>query len=144
MNNMRYAMNALTQPLFFMPLLLAAGTFCYLYMLRRQQLATQKKLRKLCTRVEKALADPVTTADPEQGDFSRLLQQAAGQTGFEQPRLRLQAGVSGDIPEKYQYFKTLQKKGIPVEEIAEILNISIAEARQLASLRMIAGRGKAA
>ena len=133
-------MELLNHPLFTLPLLMMAGTILYLAVLRRRQGMEQRKIEQLCSRVELALSEADREAEQAQTAFPRLLEEAARHTGFQQPRLKIQAGMSGEAPEKYRYFSTLQQKGMQVEEIAEILGISITEARQLASLRMVAGK----
>jgi DNA-directed RNA polymerase specialized sigma24 family protein len=133
-------MELLNHPLFVLSLFLMTGSILYLSMLRRRQGMERQRIRQLCSRVEEALGDTDSAPQPVQGVFPHLLKEAAQHTAFQKPRLKIQAGITGEAPEKYRYFSTLQQKGMQIEEIADILNISIAEARQLASLRMAASR----
>ena len=114
------------------------GTLVLLVLLRRQQGRERRKIAQLCHRVEQALAGSDHPSGGEQSLFPCLLREAAHHAGFEKPRLRIQAGVAGDPPEKYRYFRVLQQRGMKAEEIADILGISTDEARQLASLHMAA------
>jgi DNA-directed RNA polymerase specialized sigma24 family protein len=137
---MNPAMELLQQPLFALSLFLMAGVILYLAMLRRRQGMELDKIQQLCNRVEQALTETEQETKAARTAFPHLLEEAARHTGFQKPRLKIQAGIAGKAPEKYRYFSTLQQKGMQVEEIAEILGISITEARQLASLRMAAGK----
>ena len=52
---------------------------------------------------------------------------------------RLQtAPLSGDTPSRYRHVASLAQQGMDAEQIAEILNISVAEASQLMSLSRLA------
>lgn len=54
---------------------------------------------------------------------------------------RLQAPASlGNAPDKYRHVASLADQGMPVEQIAEVLNISLPEANQLVSLSRLAPR----
>jgi len=133
-------MELLNHPLLALPLLMMAGTILYLAALRRRQGMEQEKIQQLCSRVEQALTEDDRQAEQPQTAFPHFLQEAARHTGFQQPRLKIEAGAFSEAPEKYRYFSILQQKGMQVEEIADILGISASEARQLASLRMAAGK----
>ncbi len=103
--------------------------------LRRRKREEQKKIRTLCEKLESALDD---TADTRPNDvFADTLEKAAISTGFQQPRLKLQAGKPGDVPEKYKFFAGLIARGMSTDEISEVLAISPAEAGQLATLAFI-------
>jgi DNA-binding transcriptional MerR regulator len=134
------AMELLQQPLFALSLFLMTGAILGFVLLRRRHGMELDKIQQLCNRVEQALAEADQDTKPARTAFPHLLEEAARHTGFQKPRLKIQAGITGEAPEKYRYFSTLQQKGMQVEEIAEILGISITEARQLASLRMAAGK----
>jgi len=129
-------MELLQQPLFVLSLLLIAGTILYHAMLRRRQGMEQERIQHLCNRVARALADTDQNLEQKPSAFPHLLREAAGHTSFQRPRLRLQSGIKGEAPEKYRYFKVLRQKGMAIEEIADILDISLAEASQLAALSM--------
>ena len=106
--------------------------------LRRRQRREQEKIRTLCTKLESALSD---TADIRPtAAFADSLKDAAIATGFQQPRLKLQAGKAGGVPEKYKFFSGLVARGMSTDEISEILGISQAEAGQLATLAFISRR----
>ena len=52
---------------------------------------------------------------------------------------RLQAPASlGNAPDKYRHVASLAQQGMAVEQIAEVLNISLPEANQLVSLSRLA------
>lgn len=54
---------------------------------------------------------------------------------------RLQAPVSsGSAPDKYRHVAALAQQGMSVEQIAEVLNLSVPEAQQLVVLARIAQR----
>lgn len=54
---------------------------------------------------------------------------------------RLQAPASlGKAPDKYRHIASLADQGMSVEQIAEVLNISLPEANQLVSLSRLAPR----
>lgn len=54
---------------------------------------------------------------------------------------RLQAPASlGNAPDKYRHVASLADQGMSVEQIAEVLNISLPEANQLVSLARLAPR----
>lgn len=54
---------------------------------------------------------------------------------------RLQAPASlGNAPDKYRHIASLADQGMSVEQIAEVLNISLPEANQLVSLSRLAPR----
>ncbi len=54
---------------------------------------------------------------------------------------RLQAPASlGNAPDKYRHVASLADQGMAVEQIAEVLNISLPEANQLVSLSRLAPR----
>ncbi len=104
-------------------------------MLRGRQRREQEKIRTLCTKLESALSD---TADLKPtAAFADTLENAAISTGFQQPRLELQAGKVGGVPEKYKFFTGLVARGMSTDEISEVLGISPAEAGQLAALSFI-------
>ena len=59
-------------------------------------------------------------------------------------RQRLRQGRSdGRPPERYRQLAQLADKGLPPEEIAEVLQVSPDEARQLVKLSQVAGRQEA-
>ncbi len=104
---------------------------------KKQQLQT---IISLCEKVEAALNDH---APPEkEAIFADSLEQAAVTMKFQQPRLELQSGKPGTVPEKYTFFANLAARGMSTTEISEILSISQAEAGQLATLVCISRRNR--
>ncbi len=106
--------------------------------LRRRKKRDLDKIRSLCGKVESALNDNEGIRDAPA--FADSLKDAAIATGFQQPRLELQAGKAGGVPEKYKFFSGLVTRGMSTDEISEVLGISPAEAGQLATLAFISRR----
>ena len=106
--------------------------------LRRRKKRDLDKIRSLCGKVESALNDNKDIR--RKAAFTDSLEDAAINTGFQQPRLKLQAGKSGSVPEKYKFFAGLVARGMSTDEISEVLGISPAEAGQLATLAFISRR----
>ena len=102
---------------------------------RHRQQQAQEKIRALCAKLESALNDTADIRPP--AVFADTLENAAVSTGFQQPRLKLQAGKPGSVPEKYKFFAGLVARGMSTDEISEVLAISPAEAGQLAALASI-------
>jgi len=105
--------------------------------LRRRKRKELEKIKTLCRKVKSALNDNEGIRDAPA--FADTLEDAAIATGFQQPRLELQAGKIGGVPEKYKFFTGLVARGMSTDEISEILGISPAEAGQLAALAFISG-----
>ncbi len=106
--------------------------------LRRRKRKELEKIKTLCRKVKSALNDNEGIRDAPA--FADSLKDAAITTGFQQPRLELQAGKAGGVPEKYKFFSGLVARGMSTDEISEILGISPAEAGQLATLAFISRR----
>jgi len=120
--------------IFFPGLCMLAATGCFLT-LRRRKMLEQEKIKTLYRKVESALND--NEGIRETPAFADSLRNAAIAGKFQQPRLELQAGKAGSVPEKYKFFASLVARGMSTDEISEILGISLAEAGQLATLSFI-------
>ena len=97
--------------------------------IRRREEGDRQLLNALqrITRLEDQLANSPATAT-----FERTLDHA-------DLKNRLQAPVtSGNAPNKYRHVSALAEQGMTEQQIAEVLNISVAEASQLISLSRIA------
>jgi len=116
--------------------LLFSGTLFFLHS-QRKRTFEQNKIRQLREKVQDALEDNPTAADSE--PFEQSLARASITTNLQKTRLQLQSGTKGAPPEKYTFFSNLLAKGMKAEEIAEILQISKAEASQLVQLSMLSG-----
>ncbi|WP_156792312.1 hypothetical protein [Desulfotalea psychrophila] len=76
----------------------------------------------------------------ELSSFQKNMTEAKLTTRLQAPRVQAQEKKNSHIPEKYQYIDSLNKKGMPPEEIASLLSISLAEAQQLVALTKIANK----
>ena len=76
----------------------------------------------------------------ELSNFQKNMTEAKLTTRLQAPRVKNQEKKSSHIPEKYQYIESLNKKGMPPEEIASLLSISLTEAQQLVTLTKIANK----
>ncbi len=103
--------------------------------IRRRQRRERDKIKTLCQKVQSALNDNEDIRKTT--SFADSLEDASIVTGFQQPRLELQTGKAGSVPEKYKFFAGLVAKGMSTNEISEILGISPVEAGQLAALSFI-------
>lgn len=128
---------ALTLTSLFSCVCILAGALTFIR-LRAEKRQEQRKITMLCEKVEAILND--TSRDSEAPAFADSLDHAAIVTKFQQPRLELQAGKSGDVPEKYKFFANLAARGMSTDEISEVLGISLAEAGQLATLAFISSK----
>jgi len=102
--------------------------------IRRRQRRERDKIKTLCQKVQSILNDEDIR---KTSSFADSLEDASIVTGFQQPRLELQTGKAGSVPEKYKFFAGLIAKGMSTNEISEILGISPVEAGQLAALSFI-------
>ena len=115
-------------------LLLTAGiSMTFLARRRRRKLQEEQKIKELQKKVMAALEGD-ETEEVDTAGFATTLSDAALTTRLQQPRMQLQSGLRGDAPEKYRFFNNLIGKGMNAEEIAEVLDISPAEAAQLVRL----------
>ncbi len=105
----------------------------------RDRLAVERILR-LQRRIDAALNDGFE-GDRRQ-DFAVLLHTASLTTDLQAPRLRLQAGIDRQAPEKYRILGQLADQGLDATEIARTLAISPVEAGQLLSLMRVVDRGR--
>ncbi|HHD57050.1 MAG TPA: hypothetical protein ENK89_05160 [Desulfobulbaceae bacterium] len=124
----------LTLNILFSVLCTVAGVTGFIF-IRRRQRREREKIKTLCRKVKSALNDNEDIRKTPV--FADSLKNASIVTGFQQPRLELQAGKAGRVPEKYKFFAGLIARGMSTNEISEILGISPAEAGQLATLSVI-------
>ena len=123
-------------------LLLPALVLTWCAALRRRErdrLAVERILR-LQRRIDAALNDGFD-GDSRQ-DFAALLHTASLTTDLQARRLRLQAGIDRQPPEKYRILGQLADRGLDATEIARTLAISPVEAAQLLSLMRVVDRGR--
>jgi len=111
--------------------LAAAGAGCLVVIYNKKK-KNQQKINRLCARIQAVLTD--TSPDEARASFAATLSQATITTKLQQPRLHLQAGSTGEAPEKYKFFSNMLTRGMNAGEISEVLGISAAEAAQLTSL----------
>lgn len=76
----------------------------------------------------------------EQEEFLQTLASAEITTRLQKPRLELHQSGTVETPEKYRYVASMVQNGMTMEEIASILAIAPAEARQLITLARMAAR----
>ncbi|WP_457572997.1 hypothetical protein [Desulfolithobacter sp.] len=76
----------------------------------------------------------------EQEEFLETLASAEITTRLQKPRLELHQDGTVETPEKYRYVASMVQNGMTMEEIASILAIAPAEARQLVTLARMAAR----
>jgi len=115
---------------------------CFLFLTSLSFLAYQRKIalgrKRRLARIENklrlALADEHGDGPQEAMTFSSSLEEVSITTRLQTPRLILGQGKGGEPPEKYRIFARLSRQGMSSEEIAEALNLSLEEARQLARL----------
>ena len=129
---------ALTLSILFSCVCILAGALTFIR-LRAEKRQEKRKIRMLCGKVEAILND--SAKNSEAPAFSDSLDHAAMVTKFQQPRLELQTGKLGEVPEKYKFFANLAARGMSTDEISEVLGISLAEAGQLATLAFISSKG---
>ncbi len=119
-------------------LLLAGVIFSLRQTTRRQQ----KKITSLeATLIEaREKIHRLETSRQEQKEFLDTLASAEITTRLQKPRLELYQSGSVEPPEKYRYVVSMVENGMTMEEIASILAIAPAEARQLVTLARMAAR----
>jgi hypothetical protein len=113
-----------------------AGCLVALYTKRKKD---QQKIRRLCAKIQTVLTD--ASPDEPTVSFAASLSQATMTTKLQQPRLQLQAGSTGEAPEKYKFFSNMVARGMNASEISEVLGISATEAAQLTRLCGVSDAG---
>lgn len=124
-------------PLLLMSLMVLLFSVCLLRMQRSLRFEVQRReesdrqLLNALQRVTK-LEDQLEQSPRAAVNFDQSLDEA-------ELKSRLQAPVSaGNAPNKYRHVASLAEQGMSVQQIAEVLHISLPEATQLVSLSRIA------
>lgn len=145
MTNVQQTLHSLIDSLFNFPhlqLLLVSAMMvlfavCLLRLQRRVSFEIQRReeadrqLLNALQRVTK-LEDGIEPSSPQSANFERTLDHA-------ELKSRLQTPItSGNAPDKYRHVASLAEQGMSVQQIAEVLHISLPEATQLVSLARIA------
>lgn len=107
---------------------------------RERESVAAERIRRLQRRIDAALHDGFDRDGRE--EFSQVLRTASLTTDLQAERLRRQAGIDRQAPEKYRILGRLAGQGLDAEEIAAALAISRAEAAQLLRLTSVAERGR--
>lgn len=106
-----------------------------LFIPRRKNVRQKLKIKSIQDKIQAALAD--TSGQGRKKSFASSLSSASLNARLQEPKLKLQATVNRDIPEKYKFSIKMAARGIAPDDIASVLDISSAEANQLVQLRNI-------
>lgn len=124
-------------PLLLMSLMVFLFAVCLLRMQRRLRFESQRReesdrqLLNALQRITK-LEDQLEQSPRAAASFDQSLDEA-------ELKSRLQAPVAaGNAPDKYRHVASLAEQGMSIQQIAEVLHISLPEATQLVSLSRIA------
>ncbi len=128
-------LNYLIPDLLFFALFVVASGSLTLLIIRNKKARARLKIKATCEKAMDALDD--IPAPRQREDFSSSLSTASLTTRFQETKLKNQAGVNREIPEKYKISAKMAARGMSAEEISSVLDISSAEASQLVQLHNI-------
>ncbi|WP_028579348.1 hypothetical protein [Desulfogranum japonicum] len=116
-------------------------TFILIQKIRNQNTpSVENRLKRIQKKIDTALEAPrVNTANKS---FERSLEKASMTTELQVPRIRKQCHAHTQAPEKYTILAKLISQGMEPEEIASLLDISMAEVTQLITLKNMASEGR--
>lgn len=89
-------------------------------------------------RSEEPLHDPAEVPGAEGfAQMSRVVDLPPADEAQMRERLQQGSATVGEVPERYRHVATLMDKGLAAEEIAQVLQVSEAEAQQLVKLAAV-------